>query len=352
MNFEEQYSKVINEIGELFGTYQTQAGNNITFGADSGINFQNNQGPLSTPANTGSSNEDLNSFKNGLFFHKFQKQGFYNWQAKIISNLSSPNVDTTYIAVPPGGGKTTPVVAYYLLNILFQSKQKVPNMNYFFSGDKKTVEERWLNIFRGLLHGSYFESGTRNRVQIPKLLLISPIRALINEQANDFAELFVDVFLYLYAKFRSSKTWAAFSSIKLNNPNMNNKAIYHELLNSQKWSSVRDEALVYFGPIYDENLVNALTKIDFTSNRREFDLSPGKLKSYKQVFTNWMIDHIHRKIICVSMGASSVYNASPETAAIIISVYSTAKRAINNPVVLKNLKLAVFDEAHLYQVRS
>jgi len=241
---------------------------------------------------------------------------FYNWQKRVLERLQNTNNDI-YVVAPPGGGKTTPLMAHYIVDIFMGGKDgNMPSLNPdgIFGQFRREIIQNWSNIFHGLLSGKYM-----NGNQVPKCLFITPIRVLSFEQAEGFQEYFIDLILFL-------KSLMLKCSKRNNNESF---AAYIGRLKSNSKSNIDPIVGNVFGSLGEE----MHNKMNGNENR---------FNSFAKQFTE--------SLICVKTGGGNgQFNDNPDNAIVSIATYGSAKNFISR--LSKTVKFIVFDEAHLYMVR-
>ena len=316
--------KILNEIGELFGRYREANGNlsffqdKMTKNAIRGISFDDWLRTY-TGNSPNQPDKDANPFLKGVLnknFGEIDGRRFYAWQVKVLDRLQNRNNDI-YVVAPPGGGKTTPLMAHYMVDIFMGGQnghmQSVDPEGVFKNPSRKIVQD-WSNIFHGLLSGKYL-----NGNPVPKCLFVTPIRVLSFEQAERFQDYFIDLMLFLRSLV-----------IKCINdtPRNNNESFSAYMTRLKAVNSKNIEPIIgtVFGSLGEE-LFNKINSDD-----KQFG-------PYVKQFTE--------KMICVKTGGGSgQYNTQPDNAVVSIATYGSAKQFINK--ISKTVKFIVFDEAHLY----
>jgi len=334
--------KILTEIGELFGRYKDERGNYVNFQdvLERRLKYvsksaNNGEGLKSTsyedliqwsteaynrkhPNNNAATEQFFSGVLNTVFNDApGSGRRFYDWQRKVISHLQNTNNDI-YVVAPPGGGKTTPLMAHYMVDLYMGGKNGDMNSlqpNKVFSNtiDQETIK-RWSNIFHSLLTGKQL-----NGTPTPRCLFVTPIRVLSFEQAEGFQEYFIDLMLFLRTLVEKSTDQT---------PQNSNESYYQYMDRLKKNSNSNIDQIIgnVFGSVGEPEFNKFRTKID--------DIGPS-LKSRTQ------------KMICVKTGGGSEpFNDMPEHAIVTIATYGSAKNFISK---ISNLvKFIVFDEAHLY----
>ena len=316
--------QILTEIGELFGRYREANGdlsffqNKMTKNAiqktdyDQWLGLYTHNHPK--PQQTGK-----DPFLNGILNVSFggtNKREFYAWQIKVLDRLQNRNNDI-YVVAPPGGGKTTPLMAHYMVDLFMGGRNgnmTSVNPGGIADGPNREIVQKWSDIFHGLLTGKYLNGNI-----VPKCLFVTPIRVLSFEQAEGFQEYFIDLFIFL-------------KSLILKCPKRNDKESFTAYMARLKAGTSNAEKIV-------GNVFGSAGEARYNSLNPPNDTDGKKFNSYVKQFTE--------KMICVKTGGGSgQYNDQPDNAVVSIATYGSAKSFISK--ISRSVKFIVFDEAHLY----
>ena len=191
----------INEItfGSLYGGYRDRNGNVV-----SNTQLSQNLNPI-TPSQQEAINR-RNPFLKGVNTSDFKGSRYYAWQKEVIEALEGGK--DVYVVAPPGGGKTTPLMAYYLVNLLYhitgehRAIRSLTNLDItneaqpllsLSGGFAENYAILWNDIFLRILNPIHKNT--------PKCLFIVPIRILSDEQAKAFQEYLLEMLLFLRSLF-------------------------------------------------------------------------------------------------------------------------------------------------------
>lgn len=306
-------NKIISEVSELFGGYKLANGDIVDFITRSeeiaGKNFNDFNAPQIK------NQEFSNPFLSGPAMTAFTQTRFYGWQKKIIQILEDKN--DVYVVAPPGGGKTTPLMAYWFVNLFLQGKQadmKSLSPSVLLS-DKLDgyVINAWSNIFSAILTKKY-----SNGMDAPKVLFITPIRVLSFEQAEAFQDLFLDLFVFLQSLF-----------LYLPSDIMDTTKKFQEKMDFLKNTKTNICQVLY-------SVFSKLPEKMFNL----FLISPDG----KSEFENWVKQYVLNELISVKTGGGSGdFASSPENVLVVIATYGAAKNFINK--IVSTVKFIVYDEA-------
>ncbi len=321
-------NQILNEIGELFGRYR-EANGNLSFFQDkmtrNAIQGTNYDKWLSTYIGNHPIQDKVNKdpFFAGELNTNFGSSGgrkFYAWQVKVLERLQNRNNDI-YVVAPPGGGKTTPLMAHYMVDMFMGGQNghmSSLNPDEIFSDKislpaiKNPTVQKWSNIFHGLLTNKYL-----NGDPVPKCLFVTPIRVLSFEQAEGFQEYFIDLFIFL-------------RSLVTQTTKRNDKETFDAYMTRLKMSNAS-----YIDPIIG-TVFGSVGEARYNNINVSDD---KKFGPYIKQFTE--------KMICVKTGGGSgQYNTEPDNAVVSIATYGSAKNFISK--ISRSVKFIVFDEAHLY----
>lgn len=314
--------KILNEIGELFGRYREADGkysffqNKMVKNDIQGISFDDwLKAYTKEDKQRQPPKKENDPFFSSILAKNFYSDRFYAWQKKVIERLQNIKNDI-YVIAPPGGGKTTPLMAHYVVDLFMGGKNgDMRGLEYEKVLDpaqnNDSVIEKWSNIFHGLITGKYL-----NGSPVPRCLFITPIRVLSFEQAEGFQEYFIDLFLFL-------------KSIMMKTSPINSGENFISYMGRLKNGTSSADRIIgrVFGSAGEERF-------------KRINLPPEQFNGYVKQFTENMI--------CVKTGGGSgEFNKQPENAIVSIATYGSAKAFISK---ISNLvKFIVFDEAHLYQ---
>ena len=324
--------KILNEIGELFGRYREADGSftffqkkqmeNINFGQlgqeyDEWLRSytQNNPEP---------DKQEKDTFLSGVLSGDFYTQRFYDWQKRVIARLQNTSNDV-YVVAPPGGGKTTPLMAHYMIDLFMGGKNGDIHTLYptaIFGGSQQnvppaTVIRTWANIFTALLTKKYLDGKP-----VPKCLFVTPIRVLSFEQAEGFQDYFLDLVLLL-------------KSLMMKATPINQGESIQAYLSRISPNPVQNKKI---------NIIDGIVSGTFRAAGESWFKSmnvpvDGSFNSFAKSFTEKLI---HVK----TGGGSGSYDTPPEQAFVSIATYGSAKKFISK--ISNTVKFIVFDEAHLY----
>lgn len=316
--------QILTEIGELFGRYREANGdlsffqNKMTKNAiqktdyDQWLGLYTHNHPK--PQQTGK-----DPFLNGILNVSFggtNKREFYAWQIKVLDRLQNRNNDI-YVVAPPGGGKTTPLMAHYMVDLFMGGRNgnmTSVNPGGIADGPNREIVQKWSDIFHGLLTGKYLNGNI-----VPKCLFVTPIRVLSFEQAEGFQEYFIDLFIFL-------------KSLILKCPKRNDNESFAAYTTRLKAGTSNAEKII-------GNVFGSAGEARYNSLNPPNDTDGKKFNSYVKQFTE--------KMICVKTGGGSgQYNDQPDNAVVSIATYGSAKSFISK--ISRSVKFIVFDEAHLY----
>ena len=320
--------KLLQEIGELFGRFRVDPGDNspgssrtgqvISFTDRikdlTGKNYDQQTGPFS------SFNPRNYPFFSGPLVTEFNSGRFYNWQKKVISALSDKK--DVYVVAPPGGGKTTPLMAHWMVNMFLRGKNgcvrtSVPLDEVFSNGSpaKNEVVSRWSDIFSALFTGKYL-----NGQDAPRVLFITPIRVLSFEQAEKFQEYLLDLLLF-------------FVTICMKHADVlsdENKSL------ETKIQFLRNEDITTA-----KIVANVLGKVSPDVAKHFFPKKDGEIN-----IDRWALEFTQKLITVKTGGGSGDFNSRPEESIVTIATYGAAKNFIGK--IMNTVKFIVYDEAHLY----
>lgn len=329
--------QLIQEIGELFGQFKTQQGDFVSFASQIGPRINTPSGSTADFYGLPDAVQKSDSFKSPFFkgplMEKFRWGRYYGWQKDVINELQRGK--DVYIVAPPGGGKTTPLMAYWFVNLFLGGKdgdihKLDPNLVVDQTKIHNTVINKWSNIFYSLLHQK-----TLSGQPVSGVLFITPIRVLAYEQAEGFQEILLDLLIFLKSLFvyidPNDFTEIDSTGKRVKKPF---QKIIQEFHQDQNSTLKRIIANVFEG---DEKTFDVFRISDDDKNQiREFDT---------------FVRNLTYKFICVKTGGAgggdASFNTSPESATIVIATYGSAKNFINR--IVNTVKLIVYDEAHLYQ---
>ena len=314
-------AELLTEIGELFGKYRNERGDLEFFQkklrkSDGHLVTDYNQFLSYHSRNVGAPDPEKNKFLNSVLNTNFDgdpSRRFYGWQVKVLDRLQNSNNDI-YVVAPPGGGKTTPLMAHYMVDIFMDGKNgRMPSLEpekILDNSASQDIIQKWINIFHSLLSGRNIHGQPT-----PRCLFITPIRVLSFEQAEGFQDYFLDLLLFLKSLF-----------LKLTK--RNDQEAFSAYMTRLKQSQNHIDKII--GSVFD-----SLGEEYF--KRIQQDPKP---------FGNWA-KQFTEKMICVKTGGGSGnYNDNPNNALVIIATYGSAKSFISN--ISNKVKFIVFDEAHLY----
>lgn len=267
------------------------------------------------------------SFKNGFIVKTFDYQNrFYGWQRKIFDSLQAGN--DVYVVAPPGGGKTTPSMGFWVLtqllglkdgNIskLFQSSKSDP-VNYNVTREEHI--QKIVEIFSNIIN-------PQKRRNFKKIIFATPIRVLATEQAVAFQEIFTDLLVYMRAKTLVLAFAKRKYEKRLNGGVINRQSIENFLFNHPSMM-IRDMSKLLRG--IDDQAFDAI-----------LSLNPS-------LYADWANRLIMNNLICVKTGGGDAgFKADPLDALAIIATRGSLRNFITN--IVNSVKFIVFDEAHLYQ---
>ena len=324
--------KILNEIGELFGRYRNEYGRmeffqnklmqNINFG-QIGQDYDNWLTSY-TQQNQTPDKPERDPFMSGVLSSDFYSQRFYAWQKRVIDRLQNTNNDV-YVVAPPGGGKTTPLMAHYIVDLFMKGSNGDINTLHpaaiFGNGPQSVrptdVIRTWTNVFTALLTKRYLDGKP-----VPKCLFVTPIRVLSFEQAEGFQDYFLDLVLLLKSlmmkatQIRQGESITAYLNRISHNTNQNQNI----------------------------NIIDGIVSGTFRAAGESWFKSmnvpvDGSFNSFAKSFTE--------KLIYVKTGGGSgQYDTPPEQAIVSIATYGSAKKFISK--ISNSVKFIVFDEAHLY----
>lgn len=328
----QDYSSILNEIGEYFGRYQKADGSYDLF-----TNVVNNGNIEPQRIQNVSDLKKEIPFFNGILYTQYNLAGpqpYYGWQRNVISTLES-NKDV-YVVAPAGGGKTRPLFGYWIINKYLNTNNRnnrvsgsIHNLqadrllaNY--SQNDEPILQNWADVISGLFTNRHLDNSPIN-----KLLLITPIRVLAFEQANGLQDVFLDLFLFiksLYEKYIRKRMMV-----------MNPRISFEDKMNNLTEMST---TVANRGGQQRTGLnVFKLFGMAFKNNRRGFEIVSGSVSDYESYIKKRV-----KEMICVKTGGGGEdYGKNPETATAIISTYGSAKNFIGN--VVNSIGFIVFDEA-------
>lgn len=321
--------QILQEIGELFGQFKTNDGSIIDFTTRI-RERQENHGQNISYDNLrnieNKQNVQTHPFLSGPSFQKFRFSRYYGWQKEILKVLE--NKDDVYVVAPPGGGKTTPLMAHWYVNIFLKGKNGdmpsiFPNgdLDTFINGPLNTdFVNKWVDIFSMLLTGFKI-----NGQSADKVLFITPIRVLAFEQAEGFQELLLDLLLFLKSLF-------LFLPKNSNRKNITEKLALYQ----QTQKNIPQIIWKLFS-----NLPSS-RKNDFFQFFEIDDETPDI-----QRFFRWALEHVNSLICVKTGGGSESFSGDYERAICIIATYGSAQNFIKK--IANQVKFIVYDEAHLYQ---
>lgn len=326
-------NQILNEIGELFGRYREADGSlsffqnklmqNVHFGQatnqtyDKWLESYQSSHPLSEkPAK--------DPFLKGVLNSSFYQERFYDWQKRVIARLQNTQNDI-YVVAPPGGGKTTPLMAHYIVDLLMSgSNGDMGSLNAGKLLDMATndnVVQKWANIFHGLLTGKYLDGKP-----VPRCLFVTPIRVLSFEQAEGFQEYFIDILLFL----KSLMLTSAEKTPKNSNETFLQYMVRLKNSKHPDASNINKVVGMVFSSAGEDRYNRMMPDND--NDGRRFN---STIKSFTE------------KLICVKTGGGSgQFNDQPDNALVSIATYGSAKAFISK--ISNMVKFIVFDEAHLY----
>lgn len=318
--------QILTEISELFSRYRNEHGE---------LEFFQNKLRGSTTTKNGSNlvqdydawlkrcggqrqePEKENPFLSSILQINFDGtpgRQFYGWQVKVLERLQNKNNDV-YVVAPPGGGKTTPLMAHYMVDIFMggeNGSMKTLHADSILEDTPHSgLVEKWTNIFHSLLSGKQFNSSR----SVPRCLFITPIRVLSFEQAEGFQDYFLDLLLFLRSIIEKAQK-------------QNNGENFQAYMNRLKQGPKDIDKII-------GNVFGSLGEQSF-----------NRVKQDAKQFGSWAKQFTER-IICVKTGGGSGnFNSNPKDAIVTISTYGSAKNFISS--ISNQVKFIVFDEAHLY----
>lgn len=302
-------SGILLEIGEFFGEYIRRDGSTSGFYSSALELAKNDNRKISTVELV--AEQRSNPFFDGEIVTNFRWDRFYDWQKKIIQILSNKN--DVYVVAPPGGGKTTPLMGYWLINLFMggtNADASTLEANKLLTENCPTnIIKLWADVFSSVLIQRKI-----NKQNASKVLFITPIRVLAFEQAEAFHTFLLDLLIFFKTLIDQSIIASNLSS-------------YRQVLKTGRLNPISQLVKLVFDEIPDEIAAELLT------GGREFE--------------NWLLNFT-RKLICVKTGGGSgEYNSDPRNAIIVIATYGSAKNFIKK--IADSVDFIVYDEAHLYQ---
>ena len=231
-----------------------------------------------------------------------QCANLFGWQSQLV-NLLQKNEDI-YILAGPGGGKTAPIICYWVNNIL-----KIPTNQ---------------NLTASLMSNNFMRLLTQPQT-IPQVLWLVPIKNLAANIEQEMTERFVIIILQLLNRTCNVVPDPnGGTAIEFTNSLLPIKNIIHSMCS--------------FGNI-DKNLI--LNLIDQSNRVTEKNLPEFKTllgDVVKNYVRNALIGRAEEGIHTVEIHHKNIRSLKP----FIISIYESAAAIISD---FSNLKLIVFDEA-------
>ena len=326
--------KILNEISEMFGKFRRNDGTLVSF-KQNAIEINNNN-PLTEEPRP---NKNVYiPFFSGILVSKYTNKGsrkYYGWQKEIINELENGN--DVYVVAPPGGGKTTPLMGYWIINQFMGNNAEKFNAdihNFHFdqlikeNGSDKFIS-LWSNIFSSILISKRIDNS-----DVAKVLFVTPIRVLAFEQANEFQDNFYDLFLLLKSLFNIYVR----EYINQNIPERQRNNIDQNILNDFINNNINSQ----------NNTLKIIAKtfqfLIRVNSQEAVDLFKKFLGSNDN-FEPWLNQKV-KDMICVQTGGGpGPYNSVPEKAIVIIATYGSAKNFIHK--INNEVKFIVYDEAHV-----
>ena len=316
--------KILTEIGELFARYRDEQGNldffqNKMRNSRGQVIADYNQFLSYHTRNAAAPDPEINKFLNSVLqtnFNGTPGRRFYGWQVRVLERLQNKENDV-YVVAPPGGGKTTPLMAHYMVDVFMGGEKG--SMTSLHAADilgntpHPELVDKWADIFHSLLSGKRIDGQFA-----PRCLFVTPIRVLAFEQAEGFQDYFLDILLFL-------------KSLLLKIPRQNNNEDFQAYMTriQQNPNDIDKIIAKVFGSLGEQMF-------------HRINQNPKSFGSWVKQFTE--------NIICVKTGGGSGnFNCKPDDAIVTIATYGSAKNFISS--VSNKVKFIVFDEAHLYMVR-
>ncbi|MFW6242548.1 MAG: DEAD/DEAH box helicase [bacterium] len=227
------------------------------------------------------------------------------WQTSIVNQLRNGNDLFTIVA--PGGGKTLPIICYWIQEILGINLIK-----------KQSKDE----IFRHLNNLLY------NTTRIPKLAYLVPTRTLAQQTTQEIIDVYANLFTQL-VNYRL-QFWGQDTSqdkLFINWIQKNTRQNYNEKELGLTISQITDSI----------NNPNNTIK----------DYNSSMIKTFKYLIIEAINNHINNNLIYIQTGGQRS-QGNPNNSPVIITIYQSgnSSRILSS---IKDAKLIVCDEAHLTQ---
>lgn len=312
---------ILTEIGEVFSRYRTTAGDIKGFDQMMG-QVTNNIGP----AGPASKKYAFLTFgpQGGEIVNEYNDEGpkrYYTWQKEVISNLERGN--DVYVCAPPGGGKTKPLMGYWVIDHLIgggkinglrgslSNNSIKPDPLFNTQGNTAALQAVWTDVFLRVLTGKD-SSGT----PIGRVLFVTPIRVLAFEQADKFQSILLDILLFLRHLTVEAMTGGP------HNGSFIDKLNHIETAGQEGYRKVLKEVFQKTG----EQIFNHFS----SKNNTEFE--------------NFALN-LTKESICVKTGGSgeTPFSKDAHSSYITIATYGSAVNFIGQ--IVDKVKFIVFDEA-------
>ena len=327
--------------------------------------------------------------KNGVIARNYSPNGvrkFYQWQQAIYRRLFKK--DDVFVVAPPGGGKTTPLVAYWTNACFLGIKnptEGIMNLNEAIQHGQN------LDEFQDVLNTFYCSrcrvANSNNKDLNKQLLFITPIRTLAQEQATSFSEILFDFALWVRSMFlrgiydtfaiQGASQGEEFDLIQkimmvlcgcTTADGSTNRNRYLRFLSALGFISGNT---IQVGQVQQLQAICQNAGINFIMGNRPEDriklilvlrILLGFMPNSGSVRIRDIFNYLHpnnskfeatihnyvsNELISVQTGGGggSFGNASIDRALIVIGTYDKVKGSLGQ---LKRVRFTVFDEAHLY----
>ena len=242
----------------------------------------------------------------------------FPWQQLIVNQLRTGQ--DIYTIVSPGGGKTSPVVCYWIHEILKINTLRIHNDN-----EMREHIERLL-------------FGTRN---LQKLVYLVPTRQLAQQTINDLREQLSNIIAQLlnwyFSNFNTNKD-IKYHFFKLFIPwiNRHYRNIPRGLFGNN------DEIDQLMSDIRDSMKTSNINQ-SITGHRNNM------LRTFQQVIEEAVSNFLTSDFLYIQTGGQST-SGNPSNFPIIVAIYQSAnKNPLLNAISSNSTKLIVCDESHLTQ---
>ena len=226
------------------------------------------------------------------------------WQQQLKDNI---NRNDQYVIVSPGGGKTSPVICWWIQNCL--------NINLLQTHSPSQIS----NILFNLLF---------NSSQLHKIMFLVPTRTLAQQTIHEFRVIFADLLSQIFS------------------------AVFHQLKVSKQF----EDWLVLYSP-NRARISNILKEVKRLSN--EIKINPDQVNFFTDQLDNMLvnlktdvegacINFIDQKLLCIRTGAEKS-RIDPNDAPVIVGIYQWAGGSKVIRSIKTKLALVVADESHQTQ---